>query len=882
VTRRPPRDADSDPLAATAAADATAAVGGAATAVADGTPRPRNPRAATPIAATELEGFPARPSIEIPKSTQVGRFVVLDMLGKGGMGMVLAAYDPQLDRKIAIKMLHDDVSVTQSARLEREAKAMAQLSHPNVVTVHETGTFEGRLYIAMEYVVGETLGQWLRSAPRERAQIFELLLQAGRGLAAAHAVGLVHRDFKPDNVLVGKDGRARVSDFGLVSAIGEAIPQGASPKVLSPSALTMTGTVMGTPLYMAPEQHDGRVADAKADQFSFCVTAWQALCDEAPYGADTYEELVSNVTTGKLRPMPRGVRVPAKVRAILARGLDTDPAARFPSMQALLVALERALRPRRWPYLAAGSVAIAGAAVALGLAARGGEHDPCAGSAQRLAGVWDAPRKARLQAAFEATGATVATDVWRQIATALDGYTTRWVARHHAVCTATHERGEQSAELLDLRMRCLDGRLADLDALLGRFAETDRDHLFKALDATVGLRGFDDCDDVVRLRAAIPLPDDPTKRARIDALEHRFAEAVSFDKIGRNARAREIAIPLVVEARQLGYAPIEAKAILLRAGEEYRGGDLAVAEQSYREAAEAAARARDDERIAQSWIDLMNVRVAQGHFDAALDLLATAKIATERVSDQPRLGARLANVLAGVYLAQGKIPDAKAQYEHALELVRKDKPDSDLLGPALHNMGTVLWYVGDTAAAEKYFADARARFEATVGPRHPMLGYVHRSLGDVAIRNKNLDGAIAEYREAAQIFEDAHGPEHVDIAIALDPLSYSYAQKHDAVHAREAAERSLALRQNKFGPDHPSLVLTLGYLADAEVLDGSPAALADALARLTRAVAIQEKAFGKDAPQLAPILDQLADVADKLGKRDVAAAARGRRHAVAK
>jgi serine/threonine protein kinase len=146
--------------------------------------------------------------------TKVDRFTVLDVLGAGGMGVVLAAWDPKLDRKVAIKMLHDDVSVGHGPRLEREAKAMAQLSHPNVVTVHETGSFEGRLYIAMEYVEGATFSDWLRGGARTRWEIVDLLIQAGRGLAAAHQVGLVHRDFKPDNVLVGRDGRVRVSDFG--------------------------------------------------------------------------------------------------------------------------------------------------------------------------------------------------------------------------------------------------------------------------------------------------------------------------------------------------------------------------------------------------------------------------------------------------------------------------------------------------------------------------------------------------------------------------------------------------------------------------------------------------------------------------------------------
>ena len=161
--------------------------------------------------------IPQRESINIAAQAKIGRFVIVEKIGRGGMGVVYAAYDPQLDRRVAIKMLHDGLSETQGARLEREARAMAQLSHPNVVTVHETGMFEGRLYIAIEYVAGQTFGAWLRSQPRTQLAILDLMLQAGRGLVAAHAVGLVHRDFKPENVLVGHDGRARVSDFAISS-----------------------------------------------------------------------------------------------------------------------------------------------------------------------------------------------------------------------------------------------------------------------------------------------------------------------------------------------------------------------------------------------------------------------------------------------------------------------------------------------------------------------------------------------------------------------------------------------------------------------------------------------------------------------------------------
>jgi tetratricopeptide (TPR) repeat protein len=804
-----------------------------------------------------------------PSDAKVGRFVVVAQLGSGGMGIVFSAYDPHLDRKVAIKMLHDEISDTHGPRLEREAKAMAQLSHPNVVTVHETGTFEGRLYIAMELVDGQTLRGWLRAKPRTHDEILDVIVQAGRGLAAAHAGGLVHRDFKPDNVLVGNDGRARVSDFGLVSSALDAPPtlqeRPSAKNLMSPGSLTLTGSVIGTPLYMAPEQHRGRLADAKADQFAFCVTLWQALTDDLPYGAETYEDLVENVSGGKLRPFPKGVRVAPKLRAILARGLSSDPADRYPSMQALLDAIERARRKPRWPYVAAGGVVLAAAAVAGTLVLRGGDRDPCPPATERVGAVWGAARATALEIAFKGAEAAEGAAVWTGVRGDVDKYTKTWLERRREVCLATRVRGEQSQELFDLRVHCLDGHLGELDALLGQLAHIERATLYKARDASAALPALTDCDDVERMRAAIPLPVDPAARAKISELERRFADVGALDRMGRHAAAMDLVVPLVADAEHLGYPPLIAKAVLLRAGEEFSAGDLATAEKSYRESAAAAARAKDDERIAQSWIDLMQALAMNGRIPDALALVDIARASADR-ADRPRLSARFENVLAGVYLQQGKYPDAKVEYERALAFVKKDGPDSDLLGHALLNFGEGLWYTGDIAGAEKYMEQSRQEFVTRFGPHHPSLGYVHRALGDLALAKNDVNGAIPHYVEAASVFELANGPDHVDNAIALEPLAYSYARQGDFRRAREVGLRALALRENKYGKDHISLITSLNALADADVAEGTPAALAHAMELLERALAIQEKVGGKVHPQLPGILDRMMEVARKQGK----------------
>ena len=818
------------------------------------------------------------------QGTRIGRFTVLDVVGAGGMGVVVVAFDSKLDRKVAIKMLHDDVSEGHGPRLEREAKAMAQLSHPNVVTVHETGTWESRLYIAMEFVEGETLAELLRNRAPGQPEVLDLLIQAGRGLAAAHEAGLVHRDFKPDNVLVGKDGRARVSDFGLVSEVGAGSDGSLDGTTLvvrkkgSTSSLTQAGAVMGTPLYMAPEQHRGQVADAKADQFSFCVTLWQGLCGEAPYGADTYEALVSNVTTGKMRPVPRGVKFPARLRSIVTRGLAAEPSARYPSMRALLAALERARRPPRWPWVAAGTAVAAGGVAAFLAFGGSPERDLCGGGRARLTGVWDAPRRAAVETIFKGSSSPRAAAVWKRVAGRLDKHADGWVSHHRAVCEATHARGEQSPELLDLRMRCLDRRLADLDALLDRFQDSPAaEVVLKADDVTASLGGFEDCDDAEHLKARVPLPADPAVRAKIQELEARMAEVKSYEKLGRYAQAREIATEVALAAPALKYPPLEAEAVLARAGLEFFSGDHKAAEKSYREAAEASARARDDYRLAKSWIDLIQTLGAQGRHEDALELVPVARTAAERVSDDLQLTARFANNLAGIYQALGKYPEARAEYEKALALQRKiGEEDNPVLPHALNNLGTVLWHTGELDKAKALFEEAKTRLEKTVGPEHPTVAYVHRNLGDLAILKPDLDEAIAHYRAAQAIWENVHGKDNIDVALALEPLCHALARKGDAAGARAAGERALALREAKFGPDHVLVAQVLLVLVDADLAAADPDGLDRASQRLARAVAIQEKVYGPDHIQLAHTLDRTAEVANGRGKLAESLAARQR------
>ncbi len=304
------------------------------------------------------------------RGATVGRYVVLQMVGAGGMGIVYAAYDPELDRKVALKLLRGDSrsseTTTGRTRLQREAQAMARLQHPNVIAVHDVGTFRDRVFVAMEFVEGQTLTRWL-SPRRSAKEVLDQFLLAGEGLVAAHAAGLVHRDFKPDNVLVGDDGRVRVMDFGLARPAGEWVPVGdvavtdqTSDSSVSHDAfatpLTRTGALMGTPAYMAPEQHVGLAADARSDQFSYCVALYEGLYGERPFRGDSLAALAFDVTQGKVGPARAGPQVPGWVRRVLLRGLAVEPEKRWPGMDALLAALRADPREKRRRWFAAAAV----------------------------------------------------------------------------------------------------------------------------------------------------------------------------------------------------------------------------------------------------------------------------------------------------------------------------------------------------------------------------------------------------------------------------------------------------------------------------------------------------------------------------------------------
>jgi serine/threonine protein kinase/sugar lactone lactonase YvrE len=364
--------------------------------------------ACSELLARVFEGGPAssRKTGEAPKA--VARYILVRAIGAGGMGVVYEAHDPELNRSIAVKLLRPAQSTSKrAAQLHREAQAMARLSHPNVVVVHDVGTVNGQVFLAMELVHGSNARAWLAERARAWPEVLDLFIAAGRGLAAAHDAGIIHRDFKPDNVLVGYDGRVRVTDFGLAaSARGEIrADQGAGDDAVArslPLMSSMTG-LGGTPAYMAPEQFGGGHADVRSDIFSFCLALYEGLYGELPFDGSATIRLPADVRSGGLRPAPRDSRVPQQLRKVLLVGLSTEPSSRWPSMTALLAALERAARSssteRRRLLIAGSIVALAvttGAAFGVAVVVRRSESEP-RGAGSSAAASTPSPRRSSLR-----------------------------------------------------------------------------------------------------------------------------------------------------------------------------------------------------------------------------------------------------------------------------------------------------------------------------------------------------------------------------------------------------------------------------------------------------------------------------------------------------
>ena len=796
-----------------------------------------------------LPGQEGRPFVgQLHPGARVGRYQILGAVGRGGMGEVYAAYHPDLDRRIALKVVQGLGGDTgeRRARLLREARAIARLSHPNVVTVHDAGTFGDRVFIAMELIDGRTIDQWLRAERRTWQQILDVFIAAGRGLAAAHAADVIHRDFKPQNVMIAKNGSVRVMDFGLarlaLDGVSDVPAASEDEPTLPIGTLTKTGATVGTPAYMSPEQFRREQLDARSDQFSFCVALHEALFGSRPAARDA----AATTNAEPSAPSPR-TGVPGWLRSLALRGASVDRDQRFRSMEALLTALERGrtrLR-RRVSVVGVGFAALIVSAGAWRMAR--GNRFICEIPKERLAAAW-APneatdsRRQSIQHAFTASGRDSAATSWARLSNVLDDYMNGWSAMYVQACEATNVRREQSTELLDLRMSCLGDNLDQVRALTDMLVTADDAVVARAVAAAHELTPVSRCADVALLRSAVPLPRDERTLREVQRLRREVAEIEAMREVGRLQPALRRAVALKPDVERTRYRPLLGE-LLEVTGMLEAHLHMREAETTLEEALLTSETARDDATAARAAAQL--VYVAGIDHGKLTDSERWARLATAILDRMPAGTSRtrgwIAHNLSAVYATNGKLEQSRVLEERSIALKEEslggEHPDvaislkglaislTDLGRPAEglpHSERAIsilsrncdpsdpklidaLTVKGDVLLALRHHAQALATFEGAIAaltkeadPSSPEMAGLLCGLGRAKLAEGAPDAAVAPLERANRIYERFAGAGTVgaEAQFALaQSLWDSGTDRRRAVRLAESARKTYAEKE---------------------------------------------------------------------------------------
>ncbi|MEM6989109.1 MAG: serine/threonine-protein kinase [Myxococcota bacterium] len=787
---------------------------------------------------------------------RLDRFVVLQTLGQGAMGRVYLVYDPELDRNVALKLIRSDAAVgdghaeQRRGRLQREARAIAKLTHPNVVAVHEIGTVERNgvteVFILMEYVDGSTLRAWCQEPERTGSEMLDAYLQAGEGLAAAHAAGIVHRDFKPDNAVWGTDGRVRVVDFGLAAGATESEVFEAPREGNADLLLTRTDAVLGTPAYMAPEQLQGARADACSDQFSFCVSLYEALYGERPFqGKDPLQLLAAMgeppAATTSRRPAP------AHVQSALMRGLSPQPSDRHPSMGALLEALRRDPRPKRRRIVLAVGATVS--AVALGsLATATRVTAACAPPTGRLAGVWDDAAREAVASAFEATGVGFARDTYERVKTRFDARAQAWLDVAVASCEAA--RNDPPPLALE-RARCVDRDLRRLAALSRELQVADPEVAERAIEALDALADPRACLDANALAQDLVAPD-PADVDRVATLRDEIEDATVRASLGHYAPALTAMRATVEGADATDYLPVMAEARLALGMIESSAGEDRAAESTL-ERAYWLARRTGHERVQLDAASRL-VFVVGFQLGRVTDGEAWARGAEadwERSSGDPLVRARLDSNLGAALNLAGRY-DAALERHRAALAVRERSPGHVLGRAASHtNLGITYLDTGNAEEARKHIELGLRLNETELGPLHPSVANSHHNLSRAFQAQGEDAAARVHLQRALDIWGDALGEDNPTYAVALNTLGAFDSAIGEYERARPNLERAAEILGRAQGLDSPARGSALYNLAFVDHVAGR---LDEANTRYAEVLAIFEARFGADRPLLAGVV----------------------------
>lgn len=742
--------------------------------------------------------------------SRLGRYVILYRLGSGGMGVVFAAYDPELDRKVAVKLVRLETgSPTAREALRREAQAMARLSHPNVVAVHDVGGEGDDVFLAMDLIDGVTLDEWLKLEKRGWRDVLRVFLQAGRGLAAVHAADVVHHDFSPRNVLVTAEEKALLSDFGLARAPERSDVQPADE------------AVRGTPAYLAPERLSGVAVDPRSDQFSFCAALYRALYGTVPFPADSPEHYLERAREGALTPPQDGRRVPRRLLALLRRGLDALPEKRFATMPELLEKLEAALRRPRALLFAAVAVPFAAAAIVLL------ERPAQAPPPDRLAGVWSAAQRQSVEKALLRLDPAAGAQAVSRLESEIDAYAARW----RSIDEDGHRRAlRDGAGLVRDRQRlCLDARRAELRALISRLEAWQDRSLEPAVRAVQGLSDLGSCADVRGLRELKTPPPDARMRRALVPLQNRLEEQLTLLETGGVPELARVD-RLVEEAVRLGYLPLILRAHEIRASIRMDRGEPG---------------ARDD-------------------LEAALG----AAVASADLSGQVRMFGLLAR---NVGLTEGRFQDARLWRDLAESgLATLGPGHEEVEVRVLGSLGSAAQGEGDVREAARFHRRSLLLAERLWGKQDTRLPPI---LSNLAVAVGSEEGgsrtAIALLRRALSIGERAYGP---DSPIVVTPLVNLSAEIAAAGFYREAgglAQRAIRIQERYYGAHFRDVAYPLLLSGQILIALDEPE---PALTALDRAMALAREGYGEDHHLIVQVWCARAD-AELAQRRTEAAAA---------
>ncbi|MEM7153737.1 MAG: serine/threonine-protein kinase [Myxococcota bacterium] len=734
----------------------------------------------------------------------LSRYVVLDRLGSGGMGVVYAAYDPQLDRRVAVKLLHER-SDTRNARLLQEARALARLSDPHVVSVFDVGHHDEAVFIAMELVSGQTLDQWL-ATPRRWQETVDVFIAAGRGLSAAHEADLVHRDFKPGNVMIDEGGRVRVMDFGLVVAgnrDASAEPEVVSEEFVSPgpaSSLTRTGSMLGTPRYMAPEQVHREPITAAADQFSFCLALHEALAGTHPFG-DVLDAVALMVAIGEVQPQPLEVpEVPSSIRAAIARGLAREPADRWPSMEALVEALAAGRRPPRRLGVALAVATLAIGSVVYGvMAGSDAPTNPCPTIEEQHAELYGPSAQEAITRAFEGYDRNYDAESSDRV-TQVDAWSRGWAESRVDACEATQVREEQSGRIMDARLACLAGKRRSFDAMVEVLSEPDDAALLRAVALVDGLPSIERCGDAEAVLSSVE-PPTAEQEPQVRQLEQVLAKVRNESAAGHYEVAQAEAAEALAAARAVGYLPLVAKAQTVAgtiASQQQRN------EEAERELVDAAwtALARGDRETALSAAAaLVSVQRDISRVDYTLEWAERARTLSSP-HDDPWLSASIDLGVSRALREVGRIDEAFAHASRAHDHLREQLgPDHLRVASADIERAAVEYLRRNYEQAETLARHGMRVRSDELGERHPQTGRSWMLVASIRSARGQHEEAEVANREALAIMSSAYGPRSRSVGGIYNNLGNVMLAQGHVEDAREAYEAAASIWEEGGHPD---------------------------------------------------------------------------------